>query len=93
MPYTVAIASLKVIVGFQPKHSKQYVDLSSIIGEAIKNYGDDVRDKKFPTAVESFNLPKDVYDDLINEDYIQEKRLLDEIVIVDLRYHQYSHSP
>ena len=51
---------------FQPKHSKQYVDLSSIIGEAIKNYGDDVRDKKFPTAVESFNLPKDVYDDLIN---------------------------
>ena len=51
---------------FQPKHSKQYVDLSSIIGKAIKNYGDDVRDKKFPTAVESFKLPKDVYDDLIN---------------------------
>ncbi|MBK50277.1 MAG: 3-methyl-2-oxobutanoate hydroxymethyltransferase [Chloroflexi bacterium] len=51
---------------FQPRHSKQYADLSSIIGEAIKNYVNDVHDGKFPTKAESFTLPKDVYDDLIN---------------------------
>lgn len=51
---------------FQPKHSKQYVDLSSIIGKAIKAYGNDVRDGKFPTATESFFLTKDIYDNLIN---------------------------
>jgi len=51
---------------FQPKHSKKYVDLSSIIGKAIKTYGNDVRDGKFPTDNESFFLPKDISDNLIN---------------------------
>mgnify|MGYP006115458987 FL=1 len=51
---------------FQPKHSKRYTDLSSIIGESIKSYGEEVRNGKFPTEIESFSLPKDVYDNLIN---------------------------
>ena len=51
---------------FQPKHSKRYTDLSSIIGEAIKSYSEDVRDGKFPTEIESVSLPKDIYDNLIN---------------------------
>ena len=51
---------------FQPKHSRKYTELSSIIKNAIKSYGSDVREGKFPTDQESFSLPKRIYEKLTN---------------------------
>ena len=51
---------------FQPKHSKKYAELSSIIENAVKLYGNDVREGKFPTDLESSFLPKNIYGKLIN---------------------------
>jgi 3-methyl-2-oxobutanoate hydroxymethyltransferase len=39
---------------FKPKFARQYVDLREIIKEAIINYKDDIKKKKFPTKRESY---------------------------------------
>ncbi len=39
---------------FLPKHAKRYTDLASIIGGAMENYVNDVKDETFPTAENTF---------------------------------------
>ncbi len=40
--------------GFMPKHAKNYVKLHEIIGKAFKEYVEEVKNKKFPAAENSF---------------------------------------
>ena len=39
---------------FIPKHAKSYANLNEIISQAIGNYVNDVKDKKFPTEENIF---------------------------------------
>jgi 3-methyl-2-oxobutanoate hydroxymethyltransferase len=41
--------------GYSPKHSKVYVDLNSIISDAVKRYMEDVRSGRFPEDKQSFH--------------------------------------
>jgi 3-methyl-2-oxobutanoate hydroxymethyltransferase len=41
--------------GYSPRHSKVYVDLNTIIFDAVQRYKEDVKDGKFPTHKQSFN--------------------------------------
>lgn len=51
---------LHLISGTIPKHAKSYVDLAEVIGQAVKQYVTDVQSGAFPTAEQSFRLPKGV---------------------------------
>lgn len=51
---------LHLISGTIPKHAKSYVDLVEVIGQAVKQYVTDVQSGAFPTAEQSFRLPKGV---------------------------------
>ncbi len=45
---------LGLFTEFQPKHSKRYVDLTSLIRKAFEEYADDVRNSRFPGPENSF---------------------------------------
>ena len=45
---------------FVPKHAKQYVKLTEIIGKAVSSYYDEVKSGKFPTAENSFPMDESV---------------------------------
>lgn len=54
------------ITGDPPKkHSKQYAQLHSIMKTAVKNYSDEVRQSKFPTSENSFEIKNDEFEELI----------------------------
>jgi 3-methyl-2-oxobutanoate hydroxymethyltransferase len=44
--------------GHTAKFVRQYVDVKKIIGEALKQYADDVTARRFPADQESYNLPE-----------------------------------
>ena len=48
------ITDLLGLLEFKPKHAKCYLDGSSLITGALKNYADEVRNGAFPTAENSF---------------------------------------
>jgi 3-methyl-2-oxobutanoate hydroxymethyltransferase len=39
---------------FRPKHSGKYVDLAPVIQGALEQYGEDVKNRTFPTDAQSF---------------------------------------
>jgi len=41
--------------GYSPKHSKTYVNLNDVIGEAVRGYIDEVKAGKFPMDKHSFH--------------------------------------
>jgi 3-methyl-2-oxobutanoate hydroxymethyltransferase len=43
---------------FLPRHARRFVDLSSVIDGAVREYVDEVRDGSFPSAKESFGFEK-----------------------------------
>lgn len=45
---------------FIPKHARQYVDAGTIIKDAIKQYAEDVRTRKFPDEEHSFGMKEDI---------------------------------
>jgi 3-methyl-2-oxobutanoate hydroxymethyltransferase len=47
------------------KHSKQYAQLNSIMKTAVKNYSDEVRQSKFPTSENSFEIKDEEFEELI----------------------------
>ncbi len=47
------------------KHSKQYAQLHSIIKTAVKSYSDEVRQSKFPTSENSFEIKDEEFEELI----------------------------
>lgn len=54
------------ITGDSPKkHSKQYAQLHSIMKTAVKNYSDEVRQSKFPTSENSFEIKDDEFQELV----------------------------
>jgi 3-methyl-2-oxobutanoate hydroxymethyltransferase len=46
---------------FVPKHARRYAELGAQIGEAVRAYGNEVREGSFPTEKESFMLDKAVF--------------------------------
>jgi len=50
---------------FTPRHARQYTDLRSIIGDALKAYASDVADGSFPGEAESFTMDPAVLDDVL----------------------------
>jgi 3-methyl-2-oxobutanoate hydroxymethyltransferase len=42
---------------FTPKFVKQYVNISAIISDALKNYRNDVKNRQFPQPEHSFTIP------------------------------------
>jgi len=49
-----------------PKFAKQYVNLSQIILNALKNYVNDVRELKFPTEEHSYHMEKGEFEKLVS---------------------------
>jgi 3-methyl-2-oxobutanoate hydroxymethyltransferase len=49
-----------------PKFAKQYVNLSQIILNALKNYVNDVRELKFPTEEHSYHMEKEEFEKLVS---------------------------
>jgi 3-methyl-2-oxobutanoate hydroxymethyltransferase len=50
---------------YTPKHARQYADLRTIIGDALKAYVSDVIDGSFPGEAESFSMDAAVLDDVL----------------------------
>ncbi len=46
--------------GHQPKFVRKYVDVKTIIGQALLSYVNDIREGNFPNETESYQLPKEV---------------------------------
>ncbi len=58
-PYTdgqvlVVHDMLGITQDFKPRFLRQYTDLNKIIGEAVENYIDDIKNKNFPNETESY---------------------------------------
>jgi 3-methyl-2-oxobutanoate hydroxymethyltransferase len=49
---------------FVPKHAKQYVKLTEIIGKAVSDYSQEVKTGTFPTEKQSFAIDDDVLKEL-----------------------------
>jgi 3-methyl-2-oxobutanoate hydroxymethyltransferase len=47
---------LGLFTDFVPRHARKYADLGEQIKEAVHRYADDVRERTFPTAKESFSM-------------------------------------
>jgi 3-methyl-2-oxobutanoate hydroxymethyltransferase len=45
--------------GYMPRFVKKYVDINPILGEAVRDYGRDVRSGKFPDDDHSYHLKKE----------------------------------
>ena len=41
--------------GYSPRHANVYLDLNELIGKAVKNYIEDVKEERFPTDRHSFH--------------------------------------
>lgn len=41
---------------FTPKHARRYADAGALMRDAVRQYADDVRARRFPTAKESFKM-------------------------------------
>ena len=52
---------------FVPKHTRQYLNLSETIGEALERYAQDVRNGAFPTSKESFDMDEAALQDLLDD--------------------------
>ena len=50
---------------FVPKHTRQYLNLSETITEALSQYAKDIRVGAFPTSRESFNMDEALLKDLL----------------------------
>ncbi|WP_051913913.1 3-methyl-2-oxobutanoate hydroxymethyltransferase [Thermorudis peleae] len=51
---------LHLLPGSLPRHAKPYAELADVITDAFRRYAEDVRAGTFPTAEQSFGLPRDV---------------------------------
>jgi len=51
---------LHLLPGPLPRHAKPYAELADVITNAFRRYAEDVRAGTFPTAEQSFGLPRDV---------------------------------
>lgn len=51
---------LHLLPGSLPRHAKSYAELADVITDAFRRYAEDVRAGAFPTAEQSFGLPRDV---------------------------------
>ncbi len=49
---------------FVPKHAKQYVKLTEIIGKAVADYSAEVKSGAFPTEKQSFSMEEDILKEL-----------------------------
>lgn len=49
---------------FVPKHTKQYLKLADIIGNALKEYDKEVREGTFPTEKQSFTMDESLLEEL-----------------------------
>jgi 3-methyl-2-oxobutanoate hydroxymethyltransferase len=49
---------------FVPKHAKQYVKLSEIIGKAVTDYSQEVKTGTFPTEKQSFTMDEKILEEL-----------------------------
>jgi 3-methyl-2-oxobutanoate hydroxymethyltransferase len=47
---------LGLFTDFVPRHARKYADLGEQIKDAARRYADDVRERTFPTAKESFSM-------------------------------------
>jgi 3-methyl-2-oxobutanoate hydroxymethyltransferase len=54
--------ALGYIDGFHPKHAKQYLSLAGQVRDALKQYGDDVREGRFPAAEHSVSAAPELAD-------------------------------
>ena len=41
--------------GYSPRHANVYLDLNELIGKAVKNFIEDVKEERFPTDRHSFH--------------------------------------
>ena len=46
--------------GYLPKFVRQYADINSVVGDAVKRYIDDIQHSEFPGTEESYHLKKDI---------------------------------
>jgi 3-methyl-2-oxobutanoate hydroxymethyltransferase len=51
---------LHLLPGPLPRHAKPYAELADVITNTFRRYAEDVRAGTFPTAEQSFGLPRDV---------------------------------
>lgn len=54
--------------GRTAKFVRQYVDLKSVVGDALKRYADDVTARRFPADQESYRLPEGVVVEITDEE-------------------------
>ncbi|MFL6216622.1 MAG: 3-methyl-2-oxobutanoate hydroxymethyltransferase [Blastocatellia bacterium] len=54
--------------GHTAKFVRQYADLRSVIGDALKRYADDVTARRFPADEESYRLPEGVVVEVADEE-------------------------
>ena len=55
---------LGLFEAFAPKHARRYADAGTLIREALSQYTEDVRSGAFPTAKESFGMPRAALEEL-----------------------------
>jgi len=51
---------LHFLPGPLPRHARAYLDLASLVSDALRRYAEDVRSGAFPGEAESFGLPRDL---------------------------------
>jgi len=51
---------LGLFTDFVPKHAKQYAKLADIVGAAITEYDEEVRNSRFPTEEQSFSMDESI---------------------------------
>ncbi|MEW6126563.1 MAG: 3-methyl-2-oxobutanoate hydroxymethyltransferase [Acidobacteriota bacterium] len=57
--------------GHTAKFVRQYADVKSVIGEALKQYADDVTARRFPADAESYHLPEGAQVNVIEEEHTE----------------------